>query len=182
MRKHRWGGNRSRLVIAAFLVLFFLLIAVISGGLVAGLGYGGRPRPFGWILFIGGSVLAMLTVDRRARVLPGIFGAATLNGIIILSSGHALNQPAAPVPRSIGAMLTIVMAAAAAITASFANKDLTNTDRAAYLGILSCFVAMLACAMIPIKHWEVPACIGLVACVALLWVRRFVAMKTGANS
>jgi hypothetical protein len=158
-----------------FFLLWFL-IAVISGGLVTGLGYSLRPRPFGWILFGVGLIVGATTVDKWARVLPGMFGMATLNGLLILISGHALNRADVPVPRLEGALLTVVMAGASAITGTFADRRLTHTDRAAYLGILACFVAMLAGVMTSVKRWEVPVGIGFIACIAFLWGRRFLSV------
>src|SRR5947209_2184062 len=102
---------------AGWFFLFLLLIVVISGGIATGLGYSPRPRPLGWVLFFGGVGVGAFTVDRWAKVLPGIFGIATLNGFIILISGHALNQPEIEVPRLIGVLFTVVMAGASFVTA-----------------------------------------------------------------
>ncbi len=176
MRGRTERKNPSRLVMTGWFFLFLLLIVVISGGIATGLGYSPRPRPVGWVLIIVGLGAATFTVDRWAKVLPGIFGIATLNGLIILISGHALNQPATQVPRLVGGLLTLVMAGASFITASFADRHLTNTDRAAYLGVLTCFVAMLVCVMMSVEHWEVPVCIGFIGCIAVLWARRFLSV------
>ena len=160
MRSHYQRKSPSRLVMTGWFFLFLLLIGVISGELSTGLGYSPRPRPLGWILFMAGVTIAALTVDKWARIIPGVFGIATLNGLIILISGHALNQPAIPVPRLMGALFTGVMAGTSVITAGFADRHLTNTDRATYLGILACFVAMMVCVMTSAEHWEIPVCIG----------------------
>jgi hypothetical protein len=158
---------------AGWFFLFLLLIVVISGGIATGLGYSPRPRPLGWVLFTVGTGVAVFTVDRWAKVLPGIFGIATLNGLIIVISGHALNQPAIEVPRLVGALFTVVMASASFITASLADRHVTNIDRAAYVGVLGCFVAVLVCVMVSVERWEVPVCIGFIAFIAVLWARRF---------
>ena len=175
MRNRSQQGS-SRLAMAGWLFLFLLLIVVISGGIATVLGYSPRPRPLGWVLFTVGTGVAAFTVDRWAKVLPGIFGITTLNGLIILISGHALNQPATKVPRPVGALFTVVMASASFITASLADRHVTNTDRAAYLGILACFVAMLVCVIASVGHWEVPVCIGFIASIAVLWARRFLSV------
>lgn len=177
MRSRSERENPSRLAMTGWFFLFLLLIVVISGGIATGLGYSPRPRPVGWVLFIVGLGAGAFTVDRWAKVLPGIFAIATLNGIIILISGHALNQPAIQVPRLVGGLFTVVMAGASFLTASFADRHLTNTDRAACLGILACFVAMLVCVMTSVGRWEVPVCIGFIACIAILWARRFLSVQ-----
>ena len=161
----------------SFLLLFFLLVVAISSGIAVGLGYSSRPRPLGWLLFTAGAVIAILTVCKWANALPAIFGVATLNAIIILITGHALNQPSVPVPRMVGALLTIVMAGASVTTASSADRDPTNTGLAAYLGILSCFVAMVICFMESVQYWKVPVCIVFIGCIAALWTRRVLSVR-----
>ncbi len=107
-------------------------------------------------------------MDRWAKALPGIFGIATLNGLIILISGHALNEPAIQVPRLVGVLFAAAMAAASFVTASFADRDLTRAERTAYLGLLGCFVAMFVCVMTSVSRWEVPVCVGFGVCTAVL--------------
>ena len=165
-------------MVGSFLLFFAWMIA-ISGGIMICLGYGTRPRPLGWVLFIAGSVAAIVTVDRWAKALPGIFGVATLNCIIILADGHALNQPSVKIPRLIGAFLTVVAASASLATARFADRDFENADRAPYIGILSCFVAMFICTTASVERWEIPVGIGLMVCLAVLWARRFSAKNHG---
>jgi hypothetical protein len=177
MRNYSEKKGTSALALTALFFLFLLLIIVISGGIAIAFGYSPRPRPIGWVLFILGLIVAVFTVDRWAQVLAGIFGIATLNGLIILLSGHALNSPGVPVSRLVGALFTMVMAGASVTTASFADRDLTNTDRVAYLGILSCFVAMFTCVMASVEHWEVPVCIGFIGCIAVLRARRSIRPK-----
>ena len=120
-----------------------------------------------------GVCVGVFTVDQWARVLPGIFCIAALNGVIVLISGHALSQPGIQVRPLVGILFTVIMAGASFISASFAHRHLTNIDRAAYLGILACFVAMFVCVMTLVERWEVPVCVGFVACIGVLWARRF---------
>lgn len=177
MRNHNNRKSLSRLAMTGWFFVFLLLIVVISGGIATGLGYSPPPRPLGWVLFIVGTGVAAFTVDKWARVLPGVFGVATLNGLIILISGHALNQPAVPVPRLVGLLFTVAMAGASVVTGSLADCHLMNTDRAAYIGILSCFTAMVVCIMASVEGWELPVCIGFMGCVAVLWARKFLSMR-----
>ncbi len=170
-RSERKSPARSAIV--GWLFFFVLLVAVISAGISIGLGYSPRPRAFGWVLFVAGLIVAILTVYRWAQVLPGIFGVATLNGLIVLISGHALNQPAIPVPRLVAVLFTMVMADATVMLAGLESRDVTNIDRAAYLGTMSCFVAMMFCVINSVGHWELPVCIGFIVCMAVLWTRKF---------
>jgi hypothetical protein len=173
MKKRAKKAKHPHLVMLGSFLLFFVLMVVISGGLETGLGYTPRPWPLGWALFVSGTTAAVLTVDRWAKALPGIFGVATLNSIIILADGHALNQPSVPVPRWTGALLTAIAAGASAATAKFVDRDLENIDPASFSASLSCFVAMYVCIMAPVERWEIPVATGLIGCIAVLWARSF---------
>ena len=173
MRNRGRGTKPSRFAMVGWFFLFLFLVVVISGGVAASFGYSPRARSLGWSLIIAGAILGVFTVDRWSRILPGIFGIAAINGLVILITGHALNESTVPVPRLVGALFTAVMATASIVTATFARRDLTNTDRAAYLGILACFVAMLVCVVSSVEHWILLVCIGFVGCIAVLGWRRF---------
>jgi hypothetical protein len=169
----------SRLQLVGALLVFLLLVLSISGGIATGLGYTPRSRLLGWVLCIGGTVVAVLTVDWWATILPGIFGIATLNGIIILISGHALNQPSVSVPRIISLFLTIVMAGGSVATMRSGSARLTSAERAAYVGVLCCFIAMFTCVSLSVANWELPVCIGFVACISLLWAETLFMQRRG---
>jgi hypothetical protein len=157
----------SRLAITGWLFLFCFLIVMISGGIATVLGYTPRSQTFGWVFVAIGVSVAMISIKRWAQALPGIFGLATLNSLIILITGHALNQPGVPVPRGDGVLLTAVMVVATVATWEFAGPSLTVSDRAACVGILSCFVAVVVCSMASVAHWEIPVSIGILACLSV---------------
>jgi hypothetical protein len=161
----------SQLSVAGWLLIFFLLIVMISAGMTITVGYSVRPRLLGLALFAVGWIGAIAGVDGWSRVLPSIFGIATLNGIIILVGGHSLNEPLVPASRLVGAVFTFLMAVGSVVTSSLAKREITNTDRVACLGILSCFAGMLTCVMASVAHWEVPICAGLLVCLAVLVIR-----------
>ena len=146
-----------------YFFLFLLLIAAISSAVAISLGYTSRPRYWGFLLFIAGSMTAFFTVDRWASALPGLFGIATLNGIFL-----TIGQQVIPISHAKSALLTIVMACASLVTAHFVDRSLTNISRAAYLGILSSFVAMLTCIMTSIQRWELPVCVGFIVSILVL--------------
>lgn len=162
----------SRLAITGWFFLFCLLILIISGGIATVLGYTPRSQAFGWIVLSIGVSVAIITINKWAQALPGIFGIATLNSSIILITGHALNQPNMPVPRGIGVLLTLVMATATVGTWDFAGRCLTGIDRAACVGILSCFVAIVVCLMASVTHWEIPVSIAILGCLSLPLLRK----------
>ena len=85
------GKDLSRSARLVAFLLFVVLTFVISAGIATGLGFNQRPRALGYVLVGFGLAAAVITVDRWSLALPGIVGIATLNGLITLYSGHALN-------------------------------------------------------------------------------------------
>ena len=171
-------GTRRKLKKLSFLaglgayVLFWILLTCITAGLIISFGNTPRPKPLGWITFIAGYVLALWTVPRWARILPGVFGPAALNGIIILSTGHALNQPSVPFPRWQALLLTVLMASGGLTTAPFMKKGLSRTDQVACIGLLSCFVAGFTAIALSVERWESPIGIAFLAFLGLIWTGR----------
>lgn len=166
------AAGSSRLAIIGWFFLFCLLMVIISGGIATVLGYTPRSQAFGWVVLSIGVSVAMITINKWGQVLPGIFGIATLNSSLILITGHAPNQPTIPVPRGIGALLTVVMATATVATWDFAGRFLTGIDRAACVGILSCFVAMIVCLMDSVPHWEIPVSVAILGCISIPLARK----------
>jgi FtsH-binding integral membrane protein len=184
-------GGRRKLKNLSFLaglgayVLFLLLLICIAAGLIISFGNTPRPKSLGWITFIAGYGLAVWTVPRWARILPGVFGPAALNGIIILSTGHALNQPTVPFPRWQALIFTILMIIGSLTTTPFMKKGLSRTDQIACIGLLSCFVAGFAAIGLSIEHWEGPIGIAVLAFLGLIWtgkVQGRKARKTGTGT
>ncbi len=166
---------------AARLLLLLLLIMSIGGGALTALGYTPRPRAFGWVLGLGGYIAAILTVDQWARALPGIFGLATVNGLIMLVTGHALTQPSVQVSRVLTTFFVSTVAGGAVATLSMVNRPLTVVRRTASLGILSCFVGMLFSTMAGIPHWETPVSFGFAGCVAALLIETLRSRTSGVD-
>jgi len=99
-----------------------------------------------------------------ARTLPGIFGCATLNGISVIISGHALNQTSVPVDRLTAALVTLGLGLSAFLAMSFRDRPLTIIDRIACLGILASF----AIAFSP-SQLQMLVLIGIVVCTVVAW-------------
>ena len=160
------SGTRTLL----FIVLFLTLMTTSAAGVSICSGHSSRPKLLGWVILVGSGMIAVATVDAWARILPGIFAFATVNGVLLLATGRALNQPLEFVPRWESALLTVLMAGASATTLHASRRMTTALDRVAYIGVLCCFVAVLACIMTPIGNWAVPAGIGFFVFVAMLWL------------
>jgi hypothetical protein len=153
-------------------LLFLLLIVLISGGVATVLGYTPRPQLFGWATLIIGTIVAIITVDRWAAVLSGIFAVATVNALMMLITGHALNQSAVLVSRKLALLLTLLTAIASIVTATSGGRPLTNFDRVTCLGMLFWFVAMVVCSMAAATDWQVPLLSALALLLAISSVCR----------
>jgi hypothetical protein len=162
-------GNRWLIFLG--LLIFLALVISISGGIAIALGYTPRSRVLGLPLFLTATTAAVYTVDRWARGLGVVFGTAALNGLITLTSGHALSQPSVPVPRVEGTLLLLLGILASTTTArlSQGTADLSTVVRTACLGILACAVASIVSTLGSVKHWETPTLIAFVSCLLTLW-------------
>ncbi len=110
-----------RLHTAFGIFLFFVLAAFAGVGSTVAFVDPTRPRAVGAVAMIAAIAIGVATVRVWRCALPSVFACAALNGLIIVSEGHALNSPSVPVSRLLGILLTVAMAAAAALT-EFANR------------------------------------------------------------
>jgi len=156
---------RSRFVGVGTILLFFACAGFTSAGVTIAFGYSPRPRIMGWpilMLSIGVGVWAM---KYWARTLPGILGCATLNGLMIISSGHVLNQPSIPVDRLTATLVTLGVGLSAVLATTFKNRPLTMVDRVVCLGIFAGFAIILS----PSQR-QFLGLVGIVSCVVIAWV------------
>jgi len=79
-----------------------------------------------------------------ARTLPGILGLATLNGLMVTVSGHALNQPRVPVDRLTATLVTLGLGLSTMLARTLKSRPLTIADRIACLGILASFAIVFS--------------------------------------
>jgi hypothetical protein len=146
------------------ILLFFASAAFTSAGVVMALGYSPRPRIMGWLVLILSVGVGVWSMKYWARTLPGILGCATLNGLMITTSGHALNQPSVPVDRLTATLATLAVGLSAFLATTFRNRPLTMVDRIACLGILASFAIILS----PSKQ-QMLGLVGIVVCTVVAW-------------
>jgi hypothetical protein len=156
---------RSRLIGIGAILLFFACAAFTSAGVMIAFGHSPRPRIMGWPILMLSIGLGVWAMKYWARTLPGILGCATLNGLIIISSGHALNQPAVPVDRLTATLVTLAVGLSAFLATTFRNRSLTIVDRIACLGILASFAMVFQ----PLSQVQFLGLAGIVACVIIAW-------------
>jgi hypothetical protein len=84
------------------------------------------------------AIIFLLTMDRWARFFPGVLACGVLGGIVTTVSGHVVNHPEVAVPRWEGAIMTLLIATAAAISQSLEKRKVRRPDRIALVAFAFC--------------------------------------------
>jgi hypothetical protein len=123
------------------------LAALTLAGLgVAGLFFGGvayaffptgHSRILGWVFLIISTPVMIVEMNRWVKALPGILGLAVLNGVLMLSTGHALGSRFVPISRLDVLGITLFFAASAVLSQAFKGRELNLVDRIALLAFVS---------------------------------------------
>lgn len=146
--KSAGARERKRHVVNGFRLAGGVLAGfVLVGALVTGIGVGFcgtklgpaplsfSSRPFAFALIAISLALLILTVQRWAKYLGGWIGYGALNGLLMASSGHMLNNPAIPVPRSLSLSMTAVAIVSALACLRFTEDyELNLVDKIAVVG------------------------------------------------
>jgi hypothetical protein len=103
-----------------------------------------RPRAVGAVAMVAAAAVAIATARLWKRVLPAIFLCGTLNAVIMLVEGHALNSPGIPVSRLVGVLLTLAMILGAVLTAAANRRPFTPVERLSFSGIFLCFALLFS--------------------------------------
>jgi len=123
------GGFR---LAGAWLLAFAWLVLVFSG---LGIAFSSSPHhpAVGWALLAVAAIIFLLTMDRWVRFFPAVVACGVLGGVVTTLSGHVVNHPEVAVPRWEGAIMTLLLAAAAVVSQSFEKRRLRAPDRIALL-------------------------------------------------
>jgi len=164
------GKERKRHVVNGFrlaggIILGFILIGTFVAAI--GVGFFGNPARFSskpLALFLAAISLTLigLMVQRWAKYLGGWIGYGALNGLLMATSGHLLNNPAVPVRRSWALMMTGVAILSALVCLRFTEDYKLNVvDRVTLVG----WVVLFAIG-VNVEKYGLPAmglgCVGLV--------------------
>jgi hypothetical protein len=109
-------------------------------------------------------------IDHWARYFAGWVGYSVLNGLLMLTSGHLVNNPSIPVPRW-WSLSAIAMAVVTALCcARFSEKyKLTLLDKSALMAWLLAFVLAVNVENVrTVRHHIVGAAIMWVGCIAVV--------------
>jgi hypothetical protein len=94
----------------------------------------------GWVLLTISAAIVIVEMQRWVKVLPGILVFAVLNGLIMLFTGHLLNNASIGVSRFDVTVLTVFFAVSSYLSRTFKDRKLRVIDRIA----LFIFVSSIA--------------------------------------
>lgn len=126
--------NAVRTVVSLF--AFMLWLMMVFAGLASTTTKSQIPFFVGWILLAVALLISYLTMQQWIKALPGLLGYGVLNGIIMMSTGHLVNNSSHPVPLSESTVMTIFAAGSAVFASKIASRQLTRVDRAALVGVV----------------------------------------------
>jgi hypothetical protein len=120
------------------------LLGIVWLGLVfAGMAIAFTPSPHspavGWVLLALAAAIALVTVDRWAKIFPGLLAYGILGSVLSLVDGHAVNHPEVPVSRLEGVVMIAFFTIAAVLSFTFTKRKLHVTDRVALFAFVVCF-------------------------------------------
>ena len=94
-----------------------------------------RSKPFTFTILILSLIVIALLENRWAKYFAGWVGYGVWNGLLMASSGHLVNNPAIPIPRSTALQMTALGLVTALVSVRFSGEYRLNLiDRFALLG------------------------------------------------
>jgi hypothetical protein len=139
----REGEERKRHIVNGFrlgggILLGFVLVGTFVAAI--GVGFFGNParfssKPLAFVLAAISLTLIGVMVQRWAKYLGGWIGYGALNGLLMASSGHLVNNPAIPIRRSLALMMAGVAILTALVCLRFTEDyELNVVDKIALIG------------------------------------------------
>jgi hypothetical protein len=142
------GKERKQQVVSGFILGGGILLGIVlMGGLVGGSGVAfgiiqsTRPSRVAALFAVVASLLLTFSMIRYwAKHFAGWLAYGVFNGLLMVSSGHAVNDPSIAVPRWLSISVTILIFASASVCLRFAKKYMLNAaDKAALMTWLLAF-------------------------------------------
>jgi hypothetical protein len=145
------------------------LLGIIWLGLVlAGMAIAFTPSPhspaLGWTLLGLAAFALVFTMDKWAKVFPGLLAYGVLGSITMLVTGHAVNHPEVLVPPIEAVVLILFFAVVTALSFSLTKHRLTVPARIALFVFVLCFFGQAAA-----PRLMLPAMAIGFACLAVAW-------------
>jgi hypothetical protein len=172
------GKKRQQEVINGFQIARGILLGwVLVGSLVgfAGIALGFNPsddwpKPVAALIAVSAFVLIALMIQRWAKYFAGWIGYGVLNGLLMASTGHILNNPAILVRRSYALEMTGLVIVSGLASLRFAEGyELHVAEKLALLTWLTAFTVAANA-----ERFGIPALtVGTLALVFAWWLHRF---------
>jgi hypothetical protein len=172
MPRSRTGRKRQQEVINGFrltggILLGFLLMSMLVVGTGVAL-FGlqssrlsSKPLALTLAVVAFGSIALM--VQRWAKYFAGWIGYGVLNGLIMISSGHLVNNPAVRVSRPLAVTMTVLTLLSALVCLRFTeNYEVNGADKLALLGWILAFTVAANAEKYGLVAFGI-SCAGLVA-------------------
>jgi len=138
-RNSRLAEVRNGLYWAGLLLLGlgWLCLVVISAG--TALSDTRYPHIVGYLGLAVAALLAVFTMDKWVKVLPGLLGISIFNAIMVLANGYTGVDRSQQVPRPTAAALLIGLVVCSILANTLRSRGLDTVDRTALLGFLFSF-------------------------------------------
>lgn len=144
MREQTLSGVRKALGWVCGILTFGMLAISLPGILYPSLvdpnSPMGRHPLSGWLLFLVGTTIMVVTVKVWAKAIPSLFAYGMLIGLLEIVQGHRLNQPPCPYGRLEGVIDTLILAACTTLTFRFKERSLSVADRVAVVAFVYTFI------------------------------------------
>jgi len=122
------------------------------------------PPIIGWLALAIAAVIAVWTMERWVRVLPGFLAYGVFNGLSMIATGHLVNDASKTIPRSTAVIITLLGAGSTVVAISLSSRKPTGVDRIAALGVFGSLLVGLVNERLTV--WSFALMFG---CLAIAW-------------
>ena len=160
-----------------FLIFGWLCLALGGAGIVFSPESQYAPAWLGWCM-VGVSLgIAAVTVDRWAKVLPGLVCYGAIGAGLGAMSGRISGLVPIPIGRGEALMMALSLLGCALVAASIASRRLTRTDRVAMMGVIIAFVAGIGDRNLALVSSGL-----MFLCMAIAWGIDWIASRRGGRA
>jgi hypothetical protein len=139
-KRRRIAEVKSGLKLAVMILAGFACCFVALAGVSIITSPARYPSAVGWGAIAVTLLFAIISVKKWVAALPSVFGLATLNSVLMLASGHLVNDPSKRVAPLTAAAMAVLLLASALLSTTMTNRSLTAFDRAALAFMLTGFL------------------------------------------
>jgi len=170
LARHPATGSRraeigSGFRLAASWLSFGAWLFLVFGGLATLSSQEARfPRIVGWLALALAVLIAFVTMERWVGALPAFLAYGVLNGLMMIGTGHVVNDASKTIPRGTAVAMTLLAAGSTVFGLGLASRKLTRADRVALMGVLVSVLAGIANERLTLWSFSLMFC-----CLATTW-------------